>query len=615
MSAMNRPGGGRGPAPKKVRPADGTAALRKIWAYLAVHQRLLLVILLLVLLNSAAGLLAPYLLGRSVDHFTAGKGQQELIRLLAALLGVYVLQFVSGWLQSYWMIGISQKTVFSLRRDLFAKLHRLPISYFAKRRHGEMMSRLTNDIENVSQTLGTSFIQILSSVLTFIGMLVLMLWLSPLLTLVTLTIVPLMVLGMKWITSRTGPLFKEQQKSIGDLNGFVEETLSGQRIVKTFAREERVLAEFAVKNERLREAAASAQTYSGFIPKLMNVLNNASFALIAGVGGLLALKGSISVGVILTFAEYARQFTRPLNDLANQFNTFLSAVAGAERVFEVLEEPEEEDDERDAIDLDRVHGEIRFENVSFAYETGRPILSGIAFRAEPGETIALVGPTGAGKTTVVQLLSRFYDPSGGRILLDGHDTRALKRQSLRRSMGFVLQDAFLFQGTVRENIRYGKLTATDEEVEKAARLANAHSFISRLPQGYETVLSHDGSGISQGQKQLLSIARAILADPALLILDEATSSIDTVTELRIQEALNRLMEGRTSVVIAHRLGTIQNADRILVLDEGRLVEQGSHAELLALRGFYHDLYESQWSRNGEDAGQAGDSGSQRGDFA
>lgn len=608
MSPSNRAGadtsgagsgraGGRGGKPK-ARPANSAAALGKIWAYLSVHRKLLIAILLLVLVNSAAGLFAPYLLGRTVDHFASGQSRTVLIHLLLALLGVYVLQLISGWLQSYWMIGISQRTVFTLRRDLFAKLHKLPISYFAKRRHGEMMSRLTNDIDNVSQTLGTSFIQILSSVLTFLGMLVLMLWLSPLLTLVTLIIVPLMFFGMKWITARTGPLFKEQQKSLGDLNGFVEETLSGQRIVKTFAREERVLEEFAAKNEELRKAAYYAQTYSGFIPKLMNVLNNASFALIAGVGGLLALRGSISVGVILTFAEYARQFTRPLNDLANQFNTFLSAVAGAERVFEVLEEPEEEEDEREAGELSGMRGEIRFADVSFSYEAGRTTLAGISFRAEPGETVALVGPTGAGKTTIVQLLSRFYDPSGGVISIDGRDTRTVKRRSLRQSMGFVLQDAFLFRGTVRENIRYGKLTATDGEVEKAACLANAHSFIIRLPKGYDTVLSHDGSGISQGQKQLLSIARAILADPALLILDEATSSIDTVTEVRIQEALSRLMEGRTSVVIAHRLGTIQNADRILVLDEGRLIEEGTHRQLLEARGFYYDLYESQFRKHG-----------------
>ncbi|WP_438433897.1 ABC transporter ATP-binding protein [Gorillibacterium sp. sgz500922] len=601
------PGGprGAGGGRPKQRPNNSAATLRKIWAYLAVHRRLLIAILALVLVNSAASLFAPYLLGRTVDHFTAGKSAEGLIRLLMALLGVYALQLASGWLQSYWMIGISQETVFTLRRDLFAKLHRLPISYFAKRRHGELMSRLTNDIENVSQTLGTSFIQILSSVLTFVGMLALMLWLSPLLTLVTLVIVPVMFLGMKWITSRTGPLFKEQQKSIGDLNGFVEETLSGQRIVKTFAREERVLADFAVKNERLRHAAYYAQTYSGFIPKLMNMLNNVSFALIAGVGGALALRGAITVGVILTFAEYARQFTRPLNDLANQFNTFLSAVAGAERVFEVLEEPEEEDDEAEAGELAQVRGAIRFEDVSFAYEAGRTTLEGITFEARPGETVALVGPTGAGKTTVVQLLSRFYDPSAGAITLDGRDTRTVKRRSLRQSMGFVLQDAFLFQGTVRDNIRYGKLTATDGEVEQAARTAGAHGFIARLPQGYDTLLNADGSGISQGQKQLLSIARAILADPAILILDEATSSIDTVTEVRIQEALGRLMEGRTSVVIAHRLGTIQNADRILVLDEGRLVEQGSHRELLAKRGFYSDLYRSQFSKRTAAAGSEG----------
>jgi len=423
-------------------------------------------------------------------------------------------------------------------------------------------------------------------------MLGLMLWLSPVMTLVTLTIVPVMFLGMRWITRRTGRYFREQQRGTGELNGFVEETLSGQRIVKSYSRERAVIAEFEAKNERLREAGYWAQTYTGFIPKLMNMLNNMSFAVIAGAGGLLALHGHVSVGVIVTFAEYARQFTRPLNDLANQFNTFLSAVAGAERVFEVLDEEREEFDETGASPIGGVKGDIVFDAVSFAYEPNRPTLESVSFRAAAGETIALVGPTGAGKTTVVQLLSRFYEPTGGRILIDGKDTRTITRQSLRRAMGFVPQDVFLFEGTIRDNIRYGRLDATDDEVVQAAKEANAHRFIMKLPDGYDTMLRQDGSGISQGQRQLLAIARVILADPAILVLDEATSSIDTITELHIQEALYRLMAGRTSIVIAHRLGTVRQADRILVLDGGRIVEQGTHEALVAAGGHYAGLAKS-----------------------
>ena len=351
------------------------------------------------------------------------------------------------------------------------------------------------------------------------------------------------------------------------------------------------ITDFKEKNEKLRGASFWAQTYSGFIPKLMNVLNNMSFALIAGVGGLLALHsdGLVTVGVIVIFAEYSRQFTRPLNDLANQFNTLLSAVAGAERVFDVLDE-EPEGDVAGAETLSKVKGDVTFTNVSFTYNENEPILSNVSFSVAAGETLALVGPTGAGKTTIINLISRFYDPDRGKIKIDGYDISKVKRDSLRTHMGFVLQDAFLFQGTIRENIRYGRLNATDEEVEEAAILANAHSFISRLEMGFDTILDSNGSGISQGQKQLLSIARALLADPSILILDEATSSIDTITELKIQEALERLMEGRTSIVIAHRLNTIQRADQILVLEDGKVVEKGSHEQLLEVKGSYYRMH-------------------------
>ena len=404
---------------------------------------------------------------------------------------------------------------------------------------------------------------------------------------------------MKWITNRTGKLFKEQQKNIGELNGFIEETVSGQRIVKTFSQEDRVIREFKVRNEKLKQSGYLSQAYSGFIPKVMNLLNNLSFAIIAGVGGYLALKGFISIGTIVIFTEYSRQFTRPINDLANQFNTLLSAIAGAERVFEIIDEEEEDADELDSGTLEDIKGEVTFDEVSFAYEKSGETIKNVNLQVRAGENVALVGPTGAGKTTLINLLARFYDPNSGKILIDGHDIQQVKRSSLRSHMGFVLQDSYLFQGTVRENIRYGRLDATDSEVEEAARLANAHSFIVKLPNEYEFMLKQDGSGISQGQKQLISIARALLADPSILILDEATSSIDTITEVKIQEALQRLMYGRTSFVIAHRLNTIQQADKILVLEEGKIIESGTHDSLLKEKGFYYGLYNSQLNQGNQ----------------
>lgn len=577
----------------KVKSKNWAGTLRRIWNYLAEEKALLFLVLLMVILSSVLGLLGPFLLGRGIDQYIVERSNSGFAALLAGLAAIYIVYSASLWFQNYWMIGIAQNTVFKMRTQLFRHLHKLPIPFFDKRQHGELMSRVTNDIENVSSTLNSSVIQVFSSVLTLVGTVGVMLWLSPLLTLITMIIVPVMFYGMKWITNRTGRLFKEQQRNLGELNGFVQETISGQRIVKTFSQEDRVIEEFIGKGEKLRAAGFWAQTYSGFIPKLMNMLNNMSFAIIAGVGGIFVLKGMISIGVIVIFAEYARQFTRPLNDLANQFNTLLSAIAGAERVFEIMDQKEEFEDEEDAEEISFIKGEVEFRDVSFSYEKGENTVTGINFKANTGQTVALVGPTGAGKSTIINLISRFYNYDSGSITIDGRELKKIKRESLRQHMAFVLQDSLLFQGTVRENIRYGKLDATDDEVEKAAKMANAHSFIMKLPQQYDTLLKGDASGISQGQRQLLSIARAFLADPSILILDEATSSIDTITEMKIQEALQTLMEGRTSFVVAHRLNTIQQADQILVLEEGSIIEKGSHEELLEQEGFYHGLYHSQ----------------------
>ncbi len=580
-----------GPTPK-TKNIWGT--LKRIWLYLAEQKGLLTFILFLITVSVVLTLLGPYLIGIAVDDFIVSRNTEGLLWLLLILALIYVFNSLAIWLQNYLMIGIAQNTVYSLRRHLFRHLHRLPISFFDRKQHGELMSRLTNDIENVSRTLNTSVIQIFSSVLTLVVTIAFMIYLSPLLTAVTLTIIPMLYYGMKWITKRTRKFFREQQRNLGDLNGYIEETVSGQSVVKTFSQEEKVINQFNEKNERLKTSGYWAQAYSGFIPKLMNVLNNLSFAIIALAGGILALYDLVSIGVIVTFTQYSRQFTRPLNDLANQYNTLLSAVAGAERVFDVMDE-EKEKEVKDSIELAEVKGEVDFRNVSFSYDDnddGQTIVD-VSFQARAGETVALVGPTGAGKTTIINLLSRFYDCDSGSILIDGNDISNVTRESLRQHMGYVLQDPFLFQGTIRENIRYGKLDASDEEVMEAAQLANADSFIKKFPNGFDTVLTQDGGGISQGQKQLLSIARAILARPKILILDEATSSIDTVTEIKIQEALSRLMSGRTSFVIAHRLNTIQQADQIIVLNEGKVLEKGDHQSLLKQKGFYYELYNGQ----------------------
>lgn len=547
----------------------------------------------MLLVSSLLSLVGPYLMGVAVDGVISGWSGSTLVNMLLWLLLVYFIQAGAIFFQNYWMIGIAQNVVFFMRNQLFAHLQKLPVSFFQKRQHGELMSRLTNDMENVSRTLNTAVIQVVTSTITLIGTIIVMLWLSPLLTVLTLLIVPVMFAGMKWITNRTGKYFKQQQKTLGDMNGYIEETISGQKIIKMYSQEHRVIEEFEEKNESLRVSSYWAQTYSGFIPKLMNMLNNVSFTIIVGIGGILALKGAVSIGVIVTFTTYSRQFTRPLNDLANQLNMILSAVAGAERVFQIMDEDVEDKDDGKSKSIDVLKGDIVFDSVSFSYEEDVATLKDVSFHAAPGKTVALVGPTGAGKTTIISLLSRFYDAVGGTIYVDGTDIKDINRKSLREQMAFVLQDSVLFRTTVTDNIRYGNLEASDEEVVEAAKKANAHDFIMKLPDGYNTILSSEGSDLSHGQRQLLSIARAMLADPALLILDEATSSIDTITEMKITTALEKLMEGRTSFVIAHRLNTIQNADLIIVLKDGQVIEKGTDKDLIEQNGFYADLVQTQ----------------------
>ena len=585
---LNKEDLGSGKKPKGERASNWRHTLGRIWKIVDEQRGLLILVLLMVIVSSALALIGPFLVGRIIDHYIVPGKFDGMLSIIGVLIGIYVVLSLSLFLQNYWMIGIAQQTIYRMRTGVFGKLLQLPVTYFDKRQHGELMSRVTNDIETVSSTLNSSFIQVFSSVLTLVGTVLVMLYLSPLLTVLTMTIIPLMFWAMRWITRRTGKLFKEQQAAMGVLNGMIEETISGQRVVKAFSQEERVIEEFREKSGCLRTVGFWALSYSGYIPKVMNALNNMSFAIVAGVGGLLALNGHVSIGTIVIFTEYARQFTRPLNDLANQFNTVLSAIAGAERVFAIMDELAEEDQGMRDIQL---RGAVAFRDVSFKYNPNaeKYTLRGVNFAIEPGQTVALVGPTGAGKTTIMQLIARFYDAEEGSVEFDGLDIRSIARETLRSQMAFVLQDPFLFEATVYNNIRYGRLDATDEEIVEAAKKANAHDFIMKLPDGYNTVLSADGGEISQGQKQLLSIARALVADPVILLLDEATSSIDTVTEMKIQEALEVLMQGRTSFVIAHRLNTVRHADVVLVLQQGEIVEAGMQKELIARGGIYASM--------------------------
>ncbi|MDQ0200955.1 ABC transporter ATP-binding protein [Neobacillus ginsengisoli] len=595
-----RPGGFGGGAFRRgpvVKPKNFKGTLRRLWDYFGKERNMLTFVFLFIIIDSALTLSAPYLIGKAVDAMSLHKGKVDLgllemtiIILMAAYLGDALLTFLQGWL----MAGISQRIVKNLRDHLFKKLQKLPVAFFDTRTHGEMMSRFTNDIDNVSNTISQSTTQLMSGIIIILGSLIMMIILSPILTLASIITVPLVFLLTRTIAKRTSVLFKGQQDQLGKLNGHIEETVSGIEVVKAFNHEGKVIEEFEEANTLLRDVGLKAQIWSGFLMPIMNVINNLGFTLVAVVGGILAVKSLVTVGVIASFITYSRQFVRPLNDLANIFNVLQSGVAGAERVFEILDEQEEIADLQGSVALENPKGHVVFEDVSFGYRPDVPILKNISFESMVGSSTALVGPTGAGKTTIVNLLTRFYDVTSGKILLDGRDIREYSRDSLRRCFGFVLQDTYLFSGTIKENIKYGKPNATDAEVEKAAKMANADGFINRLPNRYETELSENGGNLSQGQRQLLAIARVILAKPSLLILDEATSSIDTRTELHIQEALLTLMEDRTSFIIAHRLNTIRDADTIMVIDQGQILEKGNHDSLMNQQGRYYNMFFNQF---------------------
>lgn len=586
----------RGPGylPPIEKARDPRRTFLRLLRYLSPYRLALAFVLMLVLVSTFLGLVGPYLMGRAIDRFIGSRDAVGLVRMALWMLGVFLLGNLADALSGWKMAGVSQRALQRLRRELFVHLQGLPLRFFDSRPAGELMSRLTNDIEAINQAVSQNAIGLLGSTLSLLGIVVAMFVLNFWLALASVVVVPLMLWFTEWIARSTRKGFRELQKHLGELNAILEESISGLRVLKAFRRSEAAIQAFEGENEEVYRAGVYANSFALLLMPLTNQLGNLFVIAIAGLGGWLALRGLATVGTIIAFISYARAFISPLRQISNIYNAIQAALAGAERVFEVLDTPPESPDPPDALPLDSLRGEVRFEGVTFGYLPDRPVIRNVSLEARPGQTVALVGPTGAGKTTIVNLLMRFYEPDAGCIQIDGRDIRRIRRDDLRRQLGMVLQDTFLFSGTVMDNIRYGRPEASDEEVVRAAELAGADPFIRQLPQGYQTPLSERASNLSQGQRQLLAIARAILTDPAILILDEATSNVDTRTEVRIQRGLLRLMQGRTAFVIAHRLSTIRDADQVLVIRDGEIVERGTYRELMAKKGFYYRLYMTQF---------------------
>ncbi|MEH7305434.1 ABC transporter ATP-binding protein [Neobacillus drentensis] len=606
------PGGGFGPMGmgmpvQKAKNFKGT--LNRLISYLKPYKVQLLAVLITAIISTIFAIVSPKILGKATTRLFEGlmmklrgvpgaKIDFDYIgQIIILLIGLYILSAIFAYIQQFIMAGVAQKTVYHLRKEVEEKLNRLPLKYFDSRTHGEILSRAVNDVDNISTTLQQSLTQLITSVVTIIGVIIMMLSISPLMTLIVIVTLPLSGIAIAKIAKRSQLYFKGQQKSLGKLNGHVEEMYTGHKVVKVFGHEQKSIEKFEGINETLYQSAWKAQFVSGMIMPLMSFINNIGYVLVSVVGGILVTKKAIEIGDIQAFIQYARQFSQPIAQTASIANVIQSTVASAERVFEILDETEEIPEAVNAQIITAPKGEVTFEHVTFGYEENEILIKDMQLEVKPGQTVAIVGPTGAGKTTLINLLMRFYEINSGRILIDGIDTRELKREHLRSLFGMVLQDTWLFNSTIFDNIAYGREGATKEEVVAAARAANADHFIRTLPDGYNTILNEEASNISQGQKQLLTIARAILANPAILILDEATSSVDTRTEVQIQKAMNHLMKGRTSFVIAHRLSTIRDAGLILVMNNGSVIEKGTHVELLAQEGFYADLYNSQFTGN------------------
>lgn len=592
----NGPGSMKNLGGKKVRAKDSKGTIIRLWDYLAQERWLLALVMGLVIISTITGVIGPYFVSMVIDDFIQAGIKNGLLEILGFMLLIYAFGAIATYLQQFIMVKVAGNAVQRIRVAFFQRLQSFSLKFFDQHANGDLMSQMTNDIENVQTALDQNIALFMGSTLKMIGIVIVMIVLSWRLAIVALLTVPVVILVTRAIIKVTRKGYRGQQKHLGDLNGLIEETLNGLKVVKVYGNEVNEVNKFKEKNQALKKAALKANIYGGFMGPNMNLLNNLRFALIAGFGGYFALNGHVSVGVIAAFLNYSKQLGRPIAQLANVYNTIQSAVAGAERVFKTMDEVPEIIDASDCESVERFEGEVGFESVNFGYVKGVQVLKEADFSIKQGETIAIVGPTGAGKTTIINLLTRFYDVNSGRITIDGKDIKHIQKDSLRQNLGIVLQDTYLFSATVRENIRYGRLDASDEDIYKAARMANAHFFIEHLPDGYDTLLSHEGSNLSQGQKQLIAIARAILSDPSILILDEATSSVDTRTEQHIQKAMLKLMVGRTSFVIAHRLSTIVDADRIMVMQDGVIIESGNHEKLLELEGFYHKLFTSQFKK-------------------
>lgn len=587
-AGMGGPRGGvRQPA---VKPRDLRGTLLRLWKLTKGSRKGLGWILFLSALASASAILSPLVIGRAVNAVDSGEPVMTILLLLA---GLYISDWLVRFLQQFLMASVGQKMIYHIRTTLFHAMKKLPLAFFDRRQHGELMSRLTNDVDNISTTISNSLTQLLTYVFTIIGIFCIMLTISPLLTIVSLVGVGLIFLLTRVVTMHTRRLFSAQQRILGKLNGQVEETISGENVVKAFCHENQMIEQFEESNEELCRVATQALIWSGYLMPVTNVINNLSYVGISIVSGVLAVGGSLSVGMISSFLLYVRQFSRPFVDIANIYNSFQTAVAGAERILDILDETPEPKDAPEALSLTAPRGDIELQNVVFGYTADMPILKGISLKVPAGTKTAIVGSTGAGKTTIINLLTRFYDVNDGKILLDGHDLREYRMEDLRHSFGVVLQDTALFAESIRDNISYGRENTAPEDIVDAACTAGADAFIRRLPQGYDTVLTQGGMELSQGERQLLTIARAVLADAPILILDEATSSVDTVTEQRIRKAMLKITEGRTSFIIAHRLSTIKDSDLIILLEGGQIAEQGSHEELMALNGKYASMYRTQ----------------------
>ncbi|PZM62423.1 ABC transporter ATP-binding protein [Paenibacillus dendritiformis] len=616
MSRDNRPKAGRHRGPmggppmgmpmEKAKDFKGT--LKRLVGYLKPRKYQLIAVLVMAILSTVFTILGPKIMGEATTSlFESLMGRTAIDfafiwNILLKLMGLYVVSALFSYFQQFLMAGVAQNIVYEMRKQVNDKLNRLPLKYFDARTHGEILSRVTNDVDNISSTLQQSLTQLITSIVTLVGVVVMMLTISPLMTLICLLTLPLSFVVTIVIAKRSQKHFKGQQTSLGELNGHVEEMYTGHKIIKAFGHEEKSVAAFDGINEKLYESGFRAQFISGLIMPLMNFIGNIGYVLICVVGGVLVTQRSIQIGDIQAFIQYARQFTQPIAQTANIANIIQSTVASAERVFEVLDEAEEVPEASPAKTIAHPAGQVRFNHVRFGYKEDAVLIDDMNIDVKPGQMVAIVGPTGAGKTTLINLLMRFYEINDGAITIDGVNITAMERGNLRSLFGMVLQDTWLFNGTIRDNIAYGRLGATEEEIVQAAQAAHADHFIRTLPDGYDTVLNEEASNISQGQKQLLTIARAILADPAILILDEATSSVDTRTELYIQKAMQELMKNRTSFVIAHRLSTIRDADLILVMNQGSVIEQGTHEELLQQGGFYADLYNSQFTGRLVDVG-------------